>query len=512
MNQASNMKKHKSPRRARSATAVQISRDSESESDEDGFDGKSGRCSKKPYRSPLELLVVAGCLIGTSVVLFVSDILSDAAVLEDDAQRVSVENLQSAASNVRHTASVKQTVQSEPSAESPSIVAAPSPSPRPLPPPSPLPRAPPSPPPIGPPQPAFPPPTSPSPVPASWTFHKGLNCYPGHGAEDIDAKGPAEVRTLAACKSLCEAEQRCEAIVVLRKDSSCYRKSALHLSRCANDGVHAIADTYAIHRPFPPPPPPPPFVPSAFKSADGPRTPVRAMFDRWYADTNSRFWSMWGGAYQQRFPHTAACWDWDPDPAFWEHTYAGTTCDRNWLAGAVGGAFDRPFFPNSPALLGFDETINEFCSAQLAIEPWDGTDLNHAIAHRCRDARRNVLRDLQGAWSMCVNLQWQLCAVQGKLPSQGSNQVSFATAPRDLKAEWWEDPANNPILGKWLPFGCCGADRFTVADVYFAELFVMYSICVNGADIFTLDAGELFTCDLGDGSNYKLLQAKFTSS
>ena len=56
---------------------------------------------------------------------------------------------------------------------------------------------------------------------------------------------------------------------------------------------------------------------------------------------------------------------------------------------------------------------------------------------------------------MCVNLQWQLCAVQGKLPNQGSPQISFATAPKDLKVEWWEDPANNPVMGKWTPFGCC---------------------------------------------------------
>ena len=83
-------------------------------------------------------------------------------------------------------------------------------------------------------------------------------------------------------------------------------------------------------------------------------TPVRAMFDRWYADTNERFWSMWGGAYQHRFPHTAACWDWTGDAKFWQHTLEGTGCNRNWLAGTGAGAFHE----GSPALLGFDETIN----------------------------------------------------------------------------------------------------------------------------------------------------------
>lgn len=73
--------------------------------------------------------------------------------------------------------------------------------------------------------------------------------------------------------------------------------------------------------------------------------------------------------------------------------------------------------------------------------------------------RRNVLRDLKGGWTMCVNLEWQMCAVQGKLPGQGSKKVSFATAPKDLKVEWWEDPAHNPIMDKWTPFGCCAPDR-----------------------------------------------------
>lgn len=54
--------------------------------------------------------------------------------------------------------------------------------------------------------------------------------------------------------------------------------------------------------------------------------------------------------------------------------------------------------------------------------------------------------------------------------------------------------------------------RFTVGDVFFAELFVLYSICINGAKIFTLEVGELFTCELGDGSWYDALAAKFISS
>ena len=167
-------------------------------------------------------------------------------------------------------------------------------------------------------------------------------------------------------------------------------------------------------------------------------TPVRAMFDRWYEDTDERFvaaaglepttarlwrdctlepsraisshqgtlltaravplcrqWSMWGGAWQHRFPHSSACWDWDGDPDYWQHTYDGLTCERNWLAGAVGGGSDRPFQPDSPALLGFDETINEFCSEKLGLQARAAK-----LCHRCYRRLETVTG---GAWlSRCA--------------------------------------------------------------------------------------------------------------
>lgn len=60
-----------------------------------------------------------------------------------------------------------------------------------------------------------------------------------------------------------------------------------------------------------------------------------------------------------------------------------------------------------------------------------------------------------------------------------------------------------------MPIAC----RFTVGDVFFAELFVTYVVCMNGADIFKLETGELFECDLGtDMLGYKQLVAKFKAS
>ena len=137
------------------------------------------------------------------------------------------------------------------------------PSPPPLPPPPPPSPPPPAPSPLSPTPPACPPPPStlPTPTPlappvvaeALWTKSKGFNCYPGHGATDIDTAGPAaNAKTLAACKAICEATTECEGIIMLRQTGGCFLKAAIELSRCADDGHNAFADTYTIERPLPP--------------------------------------------------------------------------------------------------------------------------------------------------------------------------------------------------------------------------------------------------------------------
>lgn len=202
---------------------------------------------------------------------------------------------------------------------------------------------------------------------------------------------------------------------------------------------------------------------------------------------------MWGGAFARRGDGSAGCWDWKGGSKFWQDTLRGTTCDRNWLEGAIGGPEERLFDPPSPALFGFDESINELCSELIGWDAWDNGDLNHKIAERCRRAHRNVLRLLGGSdrWDMCQNLQWQMCALQGKLPGQdGDTRVAFATAPRALLREWWDNPSSHPT------WGCCGPNKFSVGDVYFAEVAVTYSVCRNRAVMFSLDEGEFFRCDL----------------
>ena len=65
---------------------------------------------------------------------------------------------------------------------------------------------------------------------------------------------------------------------------------------------------------------------------------------------------------------------------------------------------------------------------------------------------------------MCQNLEWVLCAVQGKLPSQRGSDMHFATAPRDLDLDGWYDPSRT---GAWWmePHDW----HFAVSDVLYVE-------------------------------------------
>ena len=91
-----------------------------------------------------------------------------------------------------------------------------------------------------------------------------------------------------------------------------------------------------------------------------------------------------------------------------------------------------------------------------------------------------------------------MCALQGKLPGQGSKQIAFATAPKDLQAQWWEEPSSHPT---WPCNGnICDPHGFTVGDVFFAEVMVAYTVCANRGALFNLNAGELFECQVDENA------------
>ena len=160
----------------------------------------------------------------------------------------------------------------------------------------------------------------------------------------------------------------------------------------------------------------------------------------------------------------------------------------------MAGFHEWPAFPRpAPALLGFDETIYAYCSAKTHQSEglWKGdSSHNRALARRCTLANENVLR-VVGGWNMCVNLQWQFCAMRGLLHGQGSKQMHFSIAPKDLDVSIFRSPSkHNQTCEK----GPCST-HYSVADVYFAEVCVISQLCRNRKELFMLEIGELFECD-----------------
>mgnify|MGYP004170764409 CR=1 FL=1 len=249
-------------------------------------------------------------------------------------------------------------------------------------------------------------------------------------------------------------------------------------------------------------------VTAAVASTVAPGASSSSAWSEWDAlleDDTAKFWAMWGQAYRLNRGGGGNCWDWQSGGAsrFFDDTLEGRTCDRNWLEGAFGRREDRPFQKPSQALLGFDESIVELCSTLLGVDTGRGGDLNVKLADRCQRAKRNVLRLMTGSWTMCQNLEWQLCALQGKLPGQGGKAIAFATRPRDVQLEWWANPSTHPSYpcqqGGW-----CDPGAFTVGDVFFAEIMVAYKICSNGARLLELEIDEPFYCQLDRDRYLKL--------
>ena len=180
----------------------------------------------------------------------------------------------------------------------------------------------------------------------------------------------------------------------------------------------------------------------------------------------------------------------------WDGALSGRGCNSNWYFGILARTptYPRPDEP-APALLGFDETIYGYCSSKNHQSETPFNQDNAGLAHRCVQAQQNVLRHM-GGWNMCVNLQWQTCALQGRLPGQRSKVLQFSIAPRALDVGIFDHPA-----------GCVGgcANGYAISDVYFAEICVYSHVCRNRDRLFALDYGDPFECDF-DESAFKQLQ------
>ena len=269
----------------------------------------------------------------------------------------------------------------------------------------------------------------------------------------------------------------------------------------------------AMPAPYTPPPQspgpqhPPPSIPPVLSPPSTPPAPFAPetgklsgrMCSAMLKDQGSRLRQIWGPeGWKVRRPATPACWGRD-SMAWFNNAKRGAFCGRNWYEGNPGslgasnGGPDKewvyPHFTKSraPALLGFDESIDEYNNRNSDPE-------KHGEASVLRNV--NILSLYPPAvYNTCQNFEWQVCAARGMLPGQGGRRIRFAFRPRDL------DPVEGPHpLGScegYHPAGCYNKG-YASSDIFYLEVCIFNEICENGEELFHLNVGEDWQCRLSD--------------
>jgi len=224
-----------------------------------------------------------------------------------------------------------------------------------------------------------------------------------------------------------------------------------------------------------------------------------------------------------------ACWEVKRDApgqrqapsTYFDDARIGAHCSSNWYEGNVNRFLGRPearvpkylnHTRPAPALLGFDETIDEFCRDELS-----RLDLDHrwksegwAHAENCIRANLNILA-LYGnrvPYNVCRNLEWMVCAANGWLPGQQGVTIKFAKAPGSLYPFGRSGKPIDRCCG-WAPTTKPkgGVYGYTTDDIFYLEVCLFHEICENGADLFNATAvGEDFSCQFSDRGFRELQQ------
>jgi len=212
------------------------------------------------------------------------------------------------------------------------------------------------------------------------------------------------------------------------------------------------------------------------------------------SNPHSRFNQLWSapGWKVRRHRGQAACWGNDGS-AFFRTAWHGSWCGRNWYAGSPGGVGEFNGGPDkewvwphfrapAAALLGFDESIDFFCSQR-------GGGGGHA--DRCVEVNHNILSLHDGTYNTCRNLEWQVCAARGYLPGQMSRDIRFAFRPGELVPEYI-----GACTG-YHPAGC-GEQGYASYDIFYLEVCMYSTMCSNREELFQLQVGDTWRCELDE--------------
>ena len=277
--------------------------------------------------------------------------------------------------------------------------------------------------------------------------------------------------------------------------------------------LHPPYPSFPLPRPPPNPPNPPPPPPrDCITCGNFPLPTSDQALDAekclsLLSDRSGKMWAMWAAnGWERRAKGQPSCFEQGAPPFSFEAVLRQERCDRNWYEGVLASIPSYPS-PSAPALLGFDNTIYAYCSAQILKEEGPFYGDHGEMARRCVQASHNILRTMgtsEGAWNMCLNLHWIGCAIQGALPGQRGKpqqdaaagvvggKMMFSIKPSSLSLYGFEHPSEGCFSG---PNGQCGPKTYAVSDVYYAEICVLSTVCRNGEQLFRLGVGELFECE-----------------
>lgn len=218
----------------------------------------------------------------------------------------------------------------------------------------------------------------------------------------------------------------------------------------------------------------------------------------------------------------------------------GINCAQNWFRGATGldglplgnpaaPANRMHFTANAPPVFGFEDDVDEYCfggtpdpiknGLRTYVTPQERTlrcvqaNANILNLHEYAAAENPLLTALgqptsQTPFSTCRNFERQVCAARGMLPGQQTNRIRFATAPKHVMTYGIGTcPPHNYAPRK------CGFRRggaytagFASNDLFYLEVCVFNKICKNAWQLWKVEKGQDFMCDVGDPGRFAELK------
>ena len=104
---------------------------------------------------------------------------------------------------------------------------------------------------------------------------------------------------------------------------------------------------------------------------------------------------------------------------------------------------------------------------------------------------------------MCKNVEWMLCAVEGRLATQyrqsgtaapSGGEIIFSLAPSELVMK----PFDEDTMTR-----CCG--DYAENDIYYLEVCVLNEVCENSDELWRIRAGDRWRCHLSQ-AKYRAMQ------